>query len=212
MLKTLGSFVRSFKKQEPLDELTSPEQLSKGDMLRFSDGYGIPEELRGETFQVQKVATYFYNDTGSSQFIIKSGDSKNLYLSIENVDGEELIVISKQLKSKEVDSLFGWDQLRAAMKNEDAREITTIDADSADNWLANRYSRRVFGASGHYFEKDIRDNNGLPSGGETFTYFEYYTSEENKSLEIEVWEADEIEVSVGLIRPMTDIVELWRNS
>lgn len=212
MLKTLGSLIRSFKKQKPLNELTSPKQLSKGDMLRFSDGYALPEELRGETFQIQKVATYFYSDTGSPQFVIKNGDRKPLYLSIEDFDGEELIVISKKLKNKEVESLFGWDQLRAAMKNEDSREITTVNTASSDSWLANSYSRRVFGAEGHYFEKDIRDNNGLPPGGESFKYFEYYTPEENKSLEIEVWEGDEIEVCVGLIRPMTDIVELWRNS
>ncbi|MEW8625623.1 MAG: DUF4178 domain-containing protein [Candidatus Thiodiazotropha sp.] len=212
MLKTLSSLIKSFKKQDAPEELTSPEQLSKGDMLRFADGFSMPEDLRGETFQVQKVATYFYTDTGSPQFVIKSGDRKPLYLSIEDFDGEELIVISRKLKNKEVESLFGWDRLRAAMKDEDSREITVTEQDSSDSWLATTYSRRVFGAEGHYFEKDIRHNDGIPPGGETFRYFEYYTADENKSLEIEVWEGDEIEVCLGLVRPMTDVVELWRRS
>ena len=211
MLKALSSLVRSFKKQETPEVLTSPGQLSKGDMLKFSDGFAIPEDLRGQTFQVQKVATYFYADTGTPQFVIKSGDHKPLYLSIEDFDGEELIVIAKKLKSKEVESLFGWDQLRAAMKNQDSRDITIGQTDSSDAWLANSYSRRVFGAQGHYFEKDIRHDT-LPPGGETVKYFEYYTAEEHKSLEIEVWEGDEIEVCLGLVRPMTDIVELWRKA
>lgn len=212
MLKALGSLIKSFKKQDAPEELTSPEQLSKGDMLRFADGFSIPEELRGETFQVQKVATYFYGDTGSSQLVIKSGDRKPLYLSIEDFDGEELIVISRKLKNKEVESLFGWDQLRTAMNNENTREINTTDKNSSDSWLAASYSRRVFGAKGHYFDKHIRHGNGVPPGGEPFQYFEYYTEDEKKSLEIEVWEGDEIEVCLGLVRPMTDVVELWRKS
>lgn len=211
MLKALGSLIKSFKKQEIPVELTSPEQLSKGDMLRFADGFAIPEELRGETFLVQKVATYFYGDTGSPQFVIKSGDRKPLYLSIEDFDGEELIVISKKLKNKEVESLFSWDQLRTAMKDENSRNITT-NQDTSNHWLANNYSRRVFGAKGHYFEKDIRHSDGVPPGGEAFQYFEYYTADENKSLEIEVWDGDEVEVCLGLVRPMTDVVELWRKS
>ncbi|MFT6791308.1 MAG: hypothetical protein ACJA04_000508, partial [Cellvibrionaceae bacterium] len=48
MLRTLGSLIKSFKKQSTPEELTSPEQLSKGDMLRFADGFAIPEGLRGE--------------------------------------------------------------------------------------------------------------------------------------------------------------------
>ncbi len=211
MLKAFSSLIKSFKKQDAPQELTSPEQLSKGDMLRFSDGFNIPEELRGETFQVQKVATYFYGDVGAAQFVIKSGDQKPLYLSVEDFDGEELIVISKKLKNKEVEALFGWDRLRAAMKDENSREIIALD-NSVGDWLGESYERRVFGASGHYFERDVRHSDGTPSGGEEFTYFEYYTSEEKKALEIEVWEGDEIEVCLSLIRPMTDVVELWRKS
>lgn len=212
MLKALSSLIKSFKKQDTLEELTSPEQLSKGDMLRFSDGFAIPEDLRGQTFQVQKVATYFYGDAGSPQFVIKSGDQKPLYLSIEDFDGEELIVISRKLKNKEVEALFGWGRLRTAMKDENSREITVADQSGSDSWLANSYSRKVFGAKGHYFEKDVRHSVDIPPGGEAFKYYEYYTPDENKSLEIEVWEGDEIEVCIGLVRPMTDVVELWRKS
>lgn len=212
MLKALGSLIKSFKQQDTPEELASPEQLTIGDMLRFADSFALPEGLRGETFQVQKVATYLYGDTGSPQFVIKSGDRKPLYLSIEDFDGEELIVISRKLKNKEVESLFGWDRLRAAMKDENSREITATDQNYSDSWLANNYSCRVFGAKGHYFEKDLRHNDSIPPGGEAFRYFEYYTADENKSLEIEVWEGDEIEVCLGLVRPMTDVVELWRRS
>ena len=222
MLKALSSLIKSFKKQEAVKELTSPEQLSSGDMLRFSDSFVLPDDLRGETFQVQKVATYFYTDTGSPQFVIKSGNNILLYLSIQDFDGEELIVISRKLKNKEVESLFGWDRLRKSMKEENSRTIAVdkhvVSESGLDNWAADSYSRRVFGATGHYFENDVRESNikgknmGIPAGGEAFKYFEYYTPDEGKSLEIEVWEGDDIEICLGLVRPMTDVVELWRKS
>ena len=221
MLKALSSLIKSFKKQEAIKELTSPEQLSKGDMLRFVDSFALPDSLRGETFQVQKVATYFYTDNPSPQFVIKSGNSAPLYLSIQDFDGEELVVVSRKLKNKEVDSLFGWDKLREAMKDEDSREIVAnqqmgSDSDSDRwivNWAADSYSCRVSGgATGHYFGSDMRQSVGVPAGGEAFKYFEYYTPDEGKSLEVEVWEGDEIEVCLGLIRPMMDVVELWKKS
>lgn len=211
MFKTLGTYFKSFKKQESPVELTSPAQLSKGDMLRFANSFSIPEDLRGETFQVQKVATYFYTDEPTLQFVIKSGSSKPLYLSIEDFDGEEQIVISKKLKNKEVESLLGWERIRSAMKKEGERDIDMTNTES-DTWLAGSYSRRVFGANGHYFEKDHRNASMLPTGGETFKYYEYYTADEAKSLEIEVWDGDEIEVCVGLVRPMSDVEELWKRS
>lgn len=211
MFKAIGTYFKSLKKQEAPEEITSPTQLSKGDMLRFADSFSLPEGLRGETFQVQKVATYFYTDEPTSQFVIKSGSNKPLFLSIEDFDGEEQVVISRKLKNKEVESLVGWDAIRAAMKNENNRDIT-INESSSDSWLADSYSRRVFGAKGHYFEKDHRNSSSLPAGGEHFSYYEFYTPDESKSLEIEAWDGDEIEVCVGLVRPMSDINEFWKRS
>ncbi len=213
MLKTLGSLIKSFKKQETAKALTSPKQLSKGDILRFADSFAMPDDVRGQTFQVQKVATYFYADTGSPQFVIKSGNSTPFYLSIQDFDGEELVILSRKLKNKEIASLFDWDKLHKAMKDETEREIRTAEVASDTwiaNWAADHYSRRVFGATGQYFDYDVRGSDGIPAGGEMFKYFEYFTSDEGKTLEIEVWEGDEIEVCLGLVRPISDITELWR--
>ena len=213
MLNALSSLIKSFKKGETVKALTSPEQLSKGDMLKFADSFAMPEDVRGQTFLVQKVDTYFYTDTGSPQFVIKSGNSTPFYLSIQDFDGEELIVLSRKLKNKEIASLFGWDRLREFMKDETTREISAIPVASDSwiaNWVADSYSRKVFGATAHYFDRDVRDSYGVPAGGEVFKYFEYFTPDEGKSLEIEVWEGDEIEVCLGLVRPMADINELWR--
>lgn len=212
MFKTLGTFFKSFQTQDSPRELTSPEQLVKGDMFRIADSYAIPEDLRGQTFQVQKVATYFYNDAATPQFIIKSGTNKPMFLSIEDFDGESQIVISKKLKSKEVEALFSWKRLRAAMKNENDRDIQPLKDATHDDWLAASYSRRVFGAKGQYFEKDLRHATQVPAGGEPFQYYEYYTDDETQSFEIEAWEGDELEVCLGLIRPMSDIEELWKHS
>lgn len=212
MLKTLGSFFKSFKQQEKPRELTSAAQLTVGDMLRFTNGFGIPEGLRGETFQILEVATYFYGDKPASQFVIKGASNQPIFLSIEDFDGEESIVISKKLKHKEVDAFFGWKRLRAAMKNEDEREVITQGDITTDEWLSDNYQRQVFGASGQYYEKDVRHASTPPAGGEDFKYYEYYSQERDKSLEIEVWEGDDIEVTIGLVRPMTDVDELWSKS
>lgn len=206
MLKQLTSWVRSLK--QPEEVLSSAAQLKQGDMLRFSDSHTLPEEIRDQPFKVKQVASYFYGDDLSPQLVIAGDSNQSLYLTFEEVDGEPVIQISKTLKRKDVNALIGWDTLKKAMKNDDS--ISLLNDVIGDAWLAATYEQRVCAANGRYFEQDVRESKSMPQHGEVFTYHEFFADGVNKSLEVEVWEGNEIEVTVGILCPLSDIEDFWR--
>lgn len=205
MLKLLSNFFRSFQTQQAPREIQSPKELQAGDMFKFADSFSLPESLRDETFQVQKVATYFYTDTPNYEYVIKSGPNKPLFLSIEDFDGDELLVISRKLKRKEVSELMGSDAIKQALADRDAE----FQCSSQDDWFASNYSCKVHGAEAAYFDRAIAMGSSQPGGGEQCRYYEYYSSDEKHSFEIEVWDGNEQEFCAGIVRPFTDIVEYW---
>lgn len=212
MLKMFRSLFKSYTgPNQAARQIDNPKQLQVGDLFKMSDSFALPSELRGESFQVQQVATYFYTDIGVPEFVIKSGPNKPLFLSIEDFDGEEQLILSRKLKRKEVEALFGWDAVKELTTRETTTEIVPR-APGEDEWLADAYHRRVFGGTGRYFERDLRDGPAPGSGGEPLHYYEFYDAEERCSFEVEAWEGDELEVCIGLVRPFSDIVEYWPHS
>lgn len=207
MFKALSALFRSRNATPAKQPLNSAEDLNKGDMIKFADSFALPVDVRDQTFQVHKISTYFYDDDATPQYVIKSGTT-TLYLTINDEAGEELIVLSKALKGKALEAAFGRDTLKQATRDESIEQLQAHDADS-NEWLAPDYTRRVFGGQGIYYSRDLRHSVDRPSGGESFRYYEYYFSDDQKSVEMEVWEGDEMEAALSLTRPMTDIEEFW---
>ena len=85
MLKALRSIFRSYKSQPSPRTLESPLDLRQGDMFRFDEDFSLPAELRGKTFKVDKVATYFYNGPGVPEYAIRGEDGTRLFLSVEDL-------------------------------------------------------------------------------------------------------------------------------
>jgi len=206
MLKALRSLFRSYKEQTATRNLNSPSSLKQGDMFRFDDDFSLPIEIRGKTFTVDKVSTYFYQGPGVPEFSIRGDNGTRMFLSVEDFDGQAEIVISRKLKRKDIDSLLGWKEMKALTKDQNAESVTL--SGNIDGWTATQYERRVFGASATYTDKDLRGFES-PSRTEALKYFEFYSEDEKHSFEIEVWEGDEFEVCIGLVRPFTDITEYW---
>ena len=213
MIKLIKSFFSQDKPVDPVS-LESPLQLKKGDNFELRDSLNLPVELSGNSFEVKKVSTYFYTDTPTPELTIKDGGNCPLYLTIDPGADDELLLISRQLKRKEIESIFGYSLIKSLTKN---KAIENVDAqkfsDEFKPWLGDaKYFRKVFAGKGRYFEKDLRDSEQPSSGGEDLKYYEFHSEDEKYFLEIEVWDADEIEVCIGLTLPFSDITDYWKSN
>lgn len=198
----------SFAKEKELRSLDSLSGLQANDYIRLNDSFALPDELRGKTFQVESMDSYYYGERLSVEWTLKGDTKKKLYLSLDDLDGEAKIVLSYQLKKNEVDSAFGWAEIKKQYKPEYDGALVCKDVSLFDGWLQNEYARRECAGKGTYFEGDFRGK-AKPSGGDKLTYFEFFDEDKKFAVDVEMWSKDEVDVFISIIRPETDIHEFW---
>ena len=198
----------SFSEEKELRALDSLADLQIKDYIRLNDSFALPAELRGKTFQVQSIDSYFYGDSLSIEWELKGDTQKKLYLSLSDLGDEDQIVLSYQLKKKEVEQLFGWDNIKQQYNPDFEDKLVCKDLSLFESWLGSEYYRRECAGKGTYFSGDFRGK-AKPSGGEALTYFEFYDEDERFSMDVEMWSKDEVDVFISILRPETDIHEFW---
>jgi hypothetical protein len=208
MKKLFKAMMASMKSEAPLRDVVELKDLAINDYVDLSDSFALPSELRGKTFQVNSIDSYFYSDGLNTEWALKGDTQKKLYLAQTDLGGEDQLEFSYQLKKKEVDSLFGWDQLKALFDKSNDTELSCKNIDAFEGWLAEKYTRSECGAKGTYCAGDYR---GKPrqNGDESFTYFSFFNADETLSVEVEVWDEDEIDVFISILRPETDITACY---
>lgn len=208
MLKSLFKSLFS-KPSAPPRVLTDPRQLQRGDMLRLTDSFALPPLLKGATFEVTGVASYVYHDELYPEFTLKGSSGQAVYLTIDENDGDPVAQFGLKLNRKACDRIFGRDALKALLgKNGEERIERKEEPAEYEGWLAESYVMRTRKGKGRYFERDLRGA-PIPGGGEPLAYYELFDAEETRGLEIEVWDESEVDHTITLGRPVSDIAELW---
>jgi len=208
MKKLLKAMYSSFSKEKTLRSLDSLADLQVKDYIRLNDSFALPAELRGKTFQVESIDSYYYGERLSIEWALKGDTKKKVYLSLSDLADEDQIALSYQLKKKEVEALFGWDKIKQQYNPDYEEKLVCKDPSLFEGWLGAEYHRRECAGKGTYFSDDYRGKT-MPSGGDQLTYFEFFDEDESFSMDIEMWSKDEVEVFISILRPATDIHEFW---
>jgi len=208
MKKLLKAMFSSFKEEKELRSLNSLSELQINDYIQLNDSYALPEELRGKTFQISSIDSYYYGDNLSIEWVLSGDTKKKLYLSLNDFGDEDRIVLSYQLKKKEVDEVFGWDNVKQQFDSNFEQKLICKDVSVYEGWLDSEYNRRECAGKGEYFSGDYR-NKGKSGSGEQLTYYEFYNEDETYSLNVEMWSKDEVDVFISVLRPVSDVHEYW---
>ncbi|MFT7386915.1 MAG: hypothetical protein ACI8VC_000150 [Candidatus Endobugula sp.] len=201
----------SSKDKKNLRNLESLAELQKNDYIKLNDSFALPEELRGKTFQVISIDSYYYGEALHTEWTLKGDVKKKVYLSLSDLGDEDRIVLSYQLKKKEVAAIFGWDQIKAQYQPTHEVNLQCSDTSIYEGWLAPEYYRRECNGIASYFARDCRGQQ-QPTGGEALHYFEFYNEDDTHSMDIEVWSKDEVDVFISILRPESDIHEFWAHN
>lgn len=189
-------------------ELNDPRDLQPGDVLQINDSFALPADLRGQSFEVTEVTTYRYGQSDWPEWTLKGPANKPVYLCIDENDGEPLACFSRKIKKKEFNALFGKHALAGIMQANAGFVLERVqEPESLAGWTAESYSPAELGAKGKWYERDLRKGGG--GDYDPFTYYELYSDDEQFGVEVEVWDADEVDLCITLSRPLSDIRELW---
>lgn len=191
--------------------LERPEDLQLGDMLQVRDSYLLPVQLRGRNFRVLEISTYQFEHEFNTSFSLESDQNFAVDLLIEGEVGRTEAVFSTALERSQVESLFDPDQFADIFTAGPADLQLLAGDESLAGWLAEKYHRRSFAERGFYYPRDYRGSRppDAASEGEPFDYYCMVSGDGSRSVEVEVWQHGDADVTLSLHLPCSDICELW---
>jgi len=200
-------------KKAPERQLTHASDLKKGDMLSIIDSFAYPSWLKGQTVRVIDVQTYQYQHSSDTEFVLETNSGQVVFLQIEQEDGEQWANFSIKIQRDDVDSIFTLDEFARIF---DEEELTFIEVKNTPEkfmqFLGKTYQQSETPFVCYFHKQDYRTQS-LPryeqEGGEPCEMICLASDDESHSLNIEIWDGGETEVSLTLTRPISDIVDLF---
>ena len=207
-------FSKLFKrKAAPERKLTHANQLQVGDMLQLIDSFALPAQVKDQTFHVIAICSYQYQHQMSYEYELRSDSGHNIFMSLENENGEEWVNFSRKLSRNQVAELFDLDQFAEVF---DSEELTCIDRQQEpsklERWTAEQYQQTAQPSIAYYYEQDLRGKTAsryVEDGGEQCEVINLESDNGKHSIDIEIWQDGETDVFITISRPLTDIVDLY---
>jgi hypothetical protein len=213
-------------KKKPLRQLSSVNDLNKGDIIVLTDSFGLPENLRKQEFQISAINSYEYETFTQTEWVLTGSNNLEIFLSLE-VEDTTYLKISLKISREDVESLFDLDQFstlfESAEDNTDETDFTgqaflerQSDTDLTNQWTSPEYQQSIYSKVGYFHRKDHRSENlsayqGKDSG-EQFELYQLLDKDEDKAVEVEVWQEGDTDVFLCLYRPLADIVDMYPGS
>ncbi len=182
----------------------------------MSDSFGLPVQLRDQTFKVVAITTGQFEHEFSTSFALQSASDDRVELTIEDDGGRETAAFSFDIKRDVVEQLFDLEEFGSIFDDEFAsslqlKETADLSELGLEGIVANAYHQSSSGERGYYYQKDYRGS-APPShegDGEPFDYYCLVSDGETHAVEIEVYGGGETDVCLTLYRNIDDISDLW---
>jgi hypothetical protein len=209
-------------KKKPPRRLSSVNDLNKGDIIVLTDSFGLPESLRKQEFQISAVNSYEYKTVTETEWVLTGSNHSEIFLSLE-VDDTPYLKFSLKISREDVEHLFNLDEFANLFDNSDENSNTgqafltrQADTELTSQWSSPEYQQSIYAKVGYFHRKDHRSENLSPyqgkESGEHFELYQLLDKEEDKAVEVEVWEDGDTDVFLCLFRPLTDIVDMYPGS
>ncbi|CAM4065817.1 hypothetical protein [Pseudoalteromonas byunsanensis] len=204
------------KKTVPTRQLTEPSQLKVGDMLTLIDSFAYPKWLKGQSLRVVAVHTYQYQYGAEYEMVLENQSGQVVFLQIEQEDGEQWANFSIKVQREDVDDIFTLDEFARIFDEDSLTQISVVNApERFSQFLGNSYQQTQAPFVCYFHQRDFRQQT-LPQfeqeGGEPCEIITLASDDDKHSLNIEIWDGGETDVSLTLSRPISDIVELFPGS
>lgn len=203
---------------KPVEErkLTNVKDLTQGDILVMSDSFGLPENLRTKEFQVSAVNSYEFEHNTQTEWVLTGNNDLELYLTLDE-DDKTYLKFSLKILHQDVESLFDLEQFSAIFDEPGNAQIERQnDTNTTSGWSDEIYRQSVFAKVGFFHRKDHRKNTLSPyegkDSGEQFELYSLYNEDQDKGIDIEVWQDGDTEVFLTLFKATTDIVDMYPGS
>ena len=212
----MSFFKRVFGKEQQQRSLTKVTDLKKDDIIVLSDSFALPQALRTQQFQVSAVNSYEFEQDTQIEWVLTGCDDNQLFLSLDQ-DDKVYLKFSLKIEHHDVESLFDLDAF-ATIFDEPGQAVLNRQADNekTSGWSSEQYRQSTFAVVGYFHRKDHRSQalsayEGKDSG-QQFEQYVLLDADEDRGIELEVWDDGDTDIFLTLYRPITDIIDMFPGS
>ena len=212
----MSFFKNIFKKPAQERKLNNVKDLALGDIIVMSDSFGLPTALRAQEFQVSAVNSYEFENKNQIEWVLQGSNNVEFYLTLD-VDDKTYLKFSLKILHQDVETLFDLEQFSEIFDEPGQAQLTrSADSDNTSGWSSEIYQQSSFAQVGYFHRKDYRKDalsayEGKDSG-EQFELYSLYNEDQDKGMDVEVWQDGDTEVFLTLFKPTTDIVDMYPGS
>ena len=212
----MSFFKNIFKKPTQERKLNNVKELTLGDIIVLSDSFGLPEALRAQEFQVSAVNSYEFEHKTQAEWVLQGNNNTELYLTLD-VDDKTYLKFSLKILHQDVETLFDLEKFAEVFDEPGQAQLTRLaDSDNTSGWSSELYQQNSYAQVGYFHRKDYRTSalsayEGKDSG-EQFELYSLLDEDQDKGIDIEVWQDGDTEIFLTLFKPTTDIVDMYPGS
>lgn len=201
------------KEEKTERQLTHPGQLQIGDIIALDDSFALPPQLRGQSLEVKQVNTYEFEHRRKPEWVLQGDSDALIFLGIEQ-DDEARLAFSVKITRDQVAQLFDLDNFAQLFEEPgDCILKGTGQLPVFNGWYSDIYRQVDFATMGYFHQRDFRKI--APSRfegedqGDSFELYSLESDDKGHSIDVEVYEGGETDVTLCLYRPLSDIRSYW---
>jgi hypothetical protein len=210
------SFFKSlFAKKQPLPtrSLNHPSELQVDDIFSFSDSFALPQAMRKKQLEVSEINTIEFKHEHYAQIVGRGMSPQPVYISFPK-NPQKFVKYSLLLTRQNVGDLFDLDDFSNIFEAPGSARLTPVNAEHPyADMVAAEYLQQDFMTTGYFHQEDYRD--GTPPQfneerhGREFEFYSLAGDQEQRSIEIFIFENGDTDVYLSFLRPANEITELW---
>ncbi|MCE2573508.1 hypothetical protein [Motilimonas eburnea] len=194
-------------------ELTHPYQLQRGDLLKMSDSFGLADFFRNQQFEVTDIQTQEFQYRQQTQLTCQGAQRDPVFILLDEKN-KNTIKLTALLKRADVESLFDMDDFAEIFEPPGKAKLTPLSQDTKwQAFLANNYLQQDYATVGYWHDTDYRGTKPPAytdeQHGRQFEYFSLFGEQEQRWIEIYVFENGDTDIYLSIEKPISDITELW---
>ncbi|HEY7866924.1 MAG TPA: hypothetical protein VIC51_13090 [Psychromonas sp.] len=210
------SFFKSlFAKKQPLPTrtLNHPIELQVGDIFSFGDSFALPQAMRKQQLEVSEINTVELKHEHYAQIVGRGNSPQPVYISFPK-NPQKFVKVSLLLTRQDVGDLFDLEDFSEIFEAPGKARLKPLTSEHPyADMLAAEYLQQDFMTTGYFHQQDYRGNTPPQfkeeQHGREFEFYSLAGDQEQRFIDIFIFENGDTDVYLSFLRPANDIVELW---